>query len=119
MTSLRDAYETRRKEILVTLAVRLEEHLHGIFDGHQRIDRISVRAKSVDRFIAKAEKEIVGKRKYDAPSRTDSRSAPSLGLLKMYTYVSVVHNARGVLLRTAKWGVRIPAPRARPLFKTC
>jgi putative GTP pyrophosphokinase len=67
MTSLRDAYEARRKETLVTLASRLEEHLHGIFDGQPRIDRISVRAKSVDRFVAKAEKETGGKRKYDDP----------------------------------------------------
>ncbi len=46
---------------------RLRAHLRDIFGSYQRIDRISVRAKSVDRFVAKAEKEIEGKRKYDDP----------------------------------------------------
>jgi putative GTP pyrophosphokinase len=67
MSSLRDVYETRRKQILLVLATHLEAHLHNVFDGYQRIDRISVRAKSVDRFVAKAEKEIDGKPKYDDP----------------------------------------------------
>jgi putative GTP pyrophosphokinase len=67
MSSLRDAYETRRKQMLLMLGERLEAHLRDIFGSYQRIDRISVRAKSVDRFVAKAEKEIGGKRKYDDP----------------------------------------------------
>src|SRR5579859_2876013 len=66
MTSLRDVYELRRAQMLLGLATRLEAHLHTVFDGCERIDRISVRAKSVDRFVAKAEKEI-DKRKYDDP----------------------------------------------------
>jgi ppGpp synthetase/RelA/SpoT-type nucleotidyltranferase len=67
MISLRDVYEMRRAQMLLVLATRLEAHLRTVFDGCARIDRISVRAKSVDRFAAKAEKEIDGKRKYDDP----------------------------------------------------
>jgi ppGpp synthetase/RelA/SpoT-type nucleotidyltranferase len=67
MTSLLDKYEMRRTQMLLALAARLEAHLHSIFDGYQRIDRISVRAKSVDRFVAKAGKKIDGKRKYTDP----------------------------------------------------
>jgi ppGpp synthetase/RelA/SpoT-type nucleotidyltranferase len=67
MTSLRYAYEMRRKQMLLPLADRLETHLKDVFKDCRRIDRISVRAKSVDRFVAKAEKEIEGKRKYDDP----------------------------------------------------
>jgi len=67
MTSLRDKYEMRRTQMLLALASRLEAHLHGVFDGYHRIDRISVRAKSVDRFVAKAEKKIDGKPKYSDP----------------------------------------------------
>ena len=67
MTSLQDAYEARRKQMLLPLAGHLETYLKSVFDGCKRIDRISVRAKSVERFIAKAEKETGGKRKYDDP----------------------------------------------------
>src|ERR1700676_1019049 len=67
MTSLRDVYEMRRTQMLLVLASRLEAHLRTVFDGCARIDRISVRAKSVDRFVAKAEKETQAKRKYDDP----------------------------------------------------
>ena len=67
MTLLRDVYEMRRTQMLLVLATRLEAHLRTVFDRCARIDRISVRAKSVDRFVAKAEKEINGKRKYDDP----------------------------------------------------
>jgi putative GTP pyrophosphokinase len=67
MSSLRDEYELRRKQILLPLAERLDAHLRDIFGSYPRIDRIAVRSKSVDRFVVKAEKEVDGKRKYDAP----------------------------------------------------
>jgi ppGpp synthetase/RelA/SpoT-type nucleotidyltranferase len=67
MSSLHDEYELRRNETLLPLADRLEVHLREIFGSYPRIDRIAVRAKGVDRFVAKAEKEVDGKRKYDAP----------------------------------------------------
>jgi putative GTP pyrophosphokinase len=67
MTPLGEAYTARRETVLLPLAARLEAHLKGLFDNYQRIDRISVRAKSVDRFIAKAEKQTEGKPQYSDP----------------------------------------------------
>src|SRR6266581_957923 len=67
MTSLRDEYVVRRREVLQPLALRLEAHLKSVFESFPRIDRISTRAKSVDRFIQKAEKEEHGKPQYRDP----------------------------------------------------
>jgi putative GTP pyrophosphokinase len=67
MTSLVEAYAVRRETMLLPLAARLEAHLKGLFDTYPRIDRISARAKSVDRFIAKAEKQTDGKPRYGDP----------------------------------------------------
>jgi putative GTP pyrophosphokinase len=67
MTSLGEAYAARREAMLLPLAARLEAHLKGLFDTYPRIDRISVRAKSVERFIAKAEKQTEGRPKYSDP----------------------------------------------------
>lgn len=67
MTTMADTYQERRKQMLLPLAERLEVHLKSVFEGYPRIDRISVRAKSVERFVAKAEKQSDGKPKYDDP----------------------------------------------------
>jgi|SRR5437667_9648454 len=67
MTSLREEYSARRDKMLLPIAARLGAHLKGIFDAHARIDRISVRAKTVERFIMKAEKQTEGKPKYSDP----------------------------------------------------
>lgn len=67
MTPLGETYAARREAMLLPLAARLEAHLKGLFDTYPRIDRISVRAKSVERFIAKAEKQAEGKPKYSDP----------------------------------------------------
>ena len=67
MTSLRQEYDARRKQLLEPLAGRLELFLREIFKDSSRIDRVSVRAKSVDRFVAKAEKQELNKPKYSDP----------------------------------------------------
>ncbi len=67
MTSLRDAFVLRRARVLVPLAERIEAHLKSLFAGLARIDRISARAKDVDRFLAKAQKHDNDKPKYDDP----------------------------------------------------
>lgn len=53
--------------MLLPLAEKLEGYLNTLFDSYPRIDRITVRAKSVDRFIGKAEKEENGVKKYSDP----------------------------------------------------
>jgi putative GTP pyrophosphokinase len=67
MTSLRDAYAAKRQNMLVHLADRLEGYLKSVFESYPRIDRVTVRAKGIDRFVEKAEKQIEGKPKYDDP----------------------------------------------------
>ena len=64
---LQARYATRYDNILVPLGRRLEAHLKGIVAGQPRIDRISVRPKSVARFLEKARKEENGVPKYSDP----------------------------------------------------
>ena len=67
MTSLKETYTLRREKILVPLAARVEDHLKNLLRSFARIDRISARAKSVDRFLGKAAKLENGKPKYEDP----------------------------------------------------
>jgi ppGpp synthetase/RelA/SpoT-type nucleotidyltranferase len=67
VTSLGETYSAQRKRILLPLAAHLEVYLKHMFEPYPRVDRISVRAKSVDRFVAKSQKQIDGKPKYDDP----------------------------------------------------
>jgi putative GTP pyrophosphokinase len=67
MTNLKEAYTLRREKVLVPLAARIEDHLKNLFASLGRIDRISARAKSVDRFLGKAAKVEHGKPKYEDP----------------------------------------------------
>jgi putative GTP pyrophosphokinase len=55
-------------ECLVDIAPALENHLREVLKGVSHIDRISVRPKEPDRFLAKAEKELDGgAKKYADP----------------------------------------------------
>lgn len=65
--SLEDQYRSRYEQVLRKVAMRLEEHLKDDLDGIERIDQIRTRAKSVDRFLAKAKTVEDGKSKYTDP----------------------------------------------------
>ncbi|MBM7049253.1 GTP pyrophosphokinase family protein [Rhizobium lusitanum] len=60
-------YRARYETVLFPIADKLSNLLHDIFAGQPRIDRISTRPKSVERFVGKATAEKDGKAKYDAP----------------------------------------------------
>lgn len=61
-------YSDRQRGILSPLAKRLEEFILDCVKDLPRVDRVAARAKSPDRFIAKAAKILDdGKRKYDHP----------------------------------------------------
>lgn len=65
---LRRIYSERYEKILIPLAINLELHINERFIDIPHIDRVSVRAKSVERFLTKAQKTNVdGKRKYSDP----------------------------------------------------
>lgn len=66
--NLEQSYSERYEEHLVPCARRLEEFLRMYCSGQHRIDRISARAKAIDRFIAKSEKTLPsGELKYANP----------------------------------------------------
>lgn len=66
--SIRETYGIRYNNILHPLAERLEKFLKESFSEVERIDRISVRAKSIDRFVDKSEKKNdLGSLKYTDP----------------------------------------------------
>jgi putative GTP pyrophosphokinase len=67
MTSLAEAYQRRFESALVPVAKALKHHLQDLFGREARIDRITARPKSVDRFLVKAETAIDGKKKYSQP----------------------------------------------------
>ncbi|SRR5260221_9495255 len=67
MTRLAEAYQRRFESALVPVAKALEHHLQDLFGREARIDRITARPKSVDRFLVKAETAIDGKKKYSQP----------------------------------------------------
>jgi len=65
---LRSEYQSRFDYILAPLATKLADQLRDHTDSISRIDRVSARAKSVDRFVAKALKAREdGDAKYDRP----------------------------------------------------
>jgi|HubBroStandDraft_5_1064220.scaffolds.fasta_scaffold12099_2 putative GTP pyrophosphokinase len=67
MSFLEVAYTERYTKMLRPLAHRLEIHLKDVFEQYKRIDRVSVRAKSIPRFVAKANKLEKGVPKYSDP----------------------------------------------------
>ena len=64
---LKRIYRERYQEVLVRLADNLRKHIAELLEGDPRIDRIAARAKSVDRFLAKASARSEGQLKYDEP----------------------------------------------------
>lgn len=65
---LAEVYRDRYERVLRPIAERLQELLLDHFDGAKHIDRISARAKTPDRFLAKAAKlDADGRPKYVDP----------------------------------------------------
>jgi putative GTP pyrophosphokinase len=60
-------YRARYETVLFPIADKLSTLLQDIFSGQPRIDRISTRPKSVERFMGKAAAVKDGKAKYDDP----------------------------------------------------
>ena len=64
---LRGLYEDRYERILVPIAARLRDLLADYVSDCPRIDRVTTRAKSIDRFVAKALKQVGATPKYSDP----------------------------------------------------
>lgn len=67
MTDLENAYRTRFGVVLTPLASALEQHVRDHLSGEPRIDRVTARAKSIDRFMTKALKIEGETPKYSEP----------------------------------------------------
>jgi putative GTP pyrophosphokinase len=67
MKSLEQIYSERFNKVLLTLSKNIEDEIKVTLDGIPRIDKISARAKSIDRFLAKASKLEKGELKYNDP----------------------------------------------------
>lgn len=66
--SLREDYSARYGAVLKPLAAALEQQISELLQGEARIDRISARPKSIERFLAKSEnKGEDGVPKYSEP----------------------------------------------------
>lgn len=66
MIDLEKSYRSRF-DVLVHLATLIERHLREHLEGVPRIDRVTARAKSIDRFMKKATAVEKGKPKYKEP----------------------------------------------------
>lgn len=69
MSELEKAYSRRFSQVLEPLARAIEAQLANYLRGEPRIDRVAARAKSVERFLAKAAKVENGAPKYAEPLR--------------------------------------------------
>jgi putative GTP pyrophosphokinase len=69
MKRLESTYRQRFETVLQPLALAIKRQLREYFRSEARIDRIAARAKSVERFLTKAETVVDGKRKYTEPLR--------------------------------------------------
>jgi putative GTP pyrophosphokinase len=69
MNDLGMLYRQRFHTVLEPLAVAIQQHLRERLASEPRIDRVSARAKSVDRFLQKAETTVNGQLKYAEPLR--------------------------------------------------
>lgn len=64
---LESLYRERRESVLAPMATRIQDNLKYCLKGCQRIDCITARAKSIDRFLMKAKKVENSQNKYSDP----------------------------------------------------
>lgn len=67
MNSLKDIYTERFNKALIPISIGLESELRETLKNFPRIDKITARSKSIDRFLEKAAKIENGLPKYDDP----------------------------------------------------
>lgn len=69
MNELEKVYRARFDAVLRPLASSIEKQLSDYLQSEPRIDRVSARAKSVDRFLKKAQATVNDQPKYSEPLR--------------------------------------------------
>lgn len=106
--TLRELYTKRRERVLSPLERDLEKYISSVFEDQPRIDRISVRSKSLESFLAKAAKTENGQLKYDDPL---NQIQDQLGARIVTFYTS---DADVVATRVTKYFKHIEAQRVVP-----
>ena len=96
MSALELQYRTRFETFLEPVAGLLETHLKDSLSHVSRVDRISARAKSVERFLQKAMKVDDGQAKYSDPL---SQIQDQLGARVVTFYASDVARVAGEVRR--------------------
>lgn len=95
--TVEEEYRARYDEVLVPLSASLAELLTEHLSGRERVDRISSRPKSIDRFVAKAAKMTDrGVPKYEHPL---AQIQDQIGARVTVFYKSDVDSIREVLMR--------------------
>lgn len=95
--TVEDEYRARYEKVLLPLSASLSELITEHLSGQKRIDRISARAKSVERFVAKAGK-LTDQNipKYEHPL---AQIQDQIGARVTVFYKSDVESIREVLMR--------------------
>lgn len=96
MTDLEKSYRARRESVLVPLASRIEDDLREQLANVARIDRVTARAKAVDRFLVKANKKIGDEQKYSDPL---SQIQDQVGARIVTFYMDDVENVGAEVLK--------------------
>jgi putative GTP pyrophosphokinase len=99
MSIIQEAYRQRYYKFLKPLASAIENHLREIFQAEPRIDRISARPKSIDRFVAKASAVVDGRPKYSEPLR---QIQDQIGARIITFYRSDVDRVQAVVMKYFK-----------------
>lgn len=94
--ALEELYTRRYNEVLVRIAEALDKQISQYMQGQERIDRISVRAKSVDRFLEKAAVVEQGTPKYSEPL---SQIQDQLGARIVVFYNQDIGRVEGIVKR--------------------
>jgi putative GTP pyrophosphokinase len=98
--SVREEYQARFDEVLGLLATGIEEQLREYVGCEPRVDRIQARAKSVERFVAKAERvDAEGCAKYEHPLY---QIQDQVGARITVFYLSDVFRVSGIIERYFK-----------------
>lgn len=107
--NLADHYELLHDEVLRPVAAKLEAYIKDILEDSDRIDAVSARAKSLERFLAKSQKtDSFGEPKYSDPL---NQIQDQIGARINVLYLNDVPKVKGIIdgyFHAIEWEVKHP-----------
>ena len=94
MSGLITEYTRRFNEILEPAAAELKTHLDEVFEDDPRVCFRCTRAKKIDRFMDKANRDIEGEKKYDDPI---NQIQDQIGGLLVTRFITEVEELKSVV----------------------